>query len=144
MSFLTDEEKSECERVFNYLDKNKDQKLNIEEVILGLGTLGKICSVKEQKKIESKGSLFDLEAFIEICEQKVDFKNLDNNLISYFEILESKERPGYISVKNLKYILKKFDENISDKKIKDIVKEVGEESDEFINIEELVKEMLIK
>ena len=51
MSFLSDEEKNECRKIFNYLDKNKDNKLNLNEVILGLGALGKICTVKEQKKI---------------------------------------------------------------------------------------------
>lgn len=141
MTEITDDDKSECKKVFNYLDTNKDKKLNADEVILGLGALGKICSMKEQKNIRSKAKYFDLEAFINICEEEVNFKNLENNLISYFDILEIKDKKGYINEQDLKFILKKFDENISEKGINDVIKEVGDDSG-YINIELLVKELL--
>lgn len=141
MTEVTDENKSECIKVFNYLDTNKDKKLNADEVILGLGALGKICSLKEQKNIRNKAKYFDLETFINICEEEVNFKNLENNLISYFDILEIKDKKGYINEQDLRFILKKFDENITDKGINDVIKEVGDDSG-YINIEYLVKELL--
>ena len=141
MTEATDEDKSECKKVFNYLDTNKDKKLNADEVILGLGALGKICSMREQKNIRSKAKYFDLEAFINICEEIVNFKNLENNLISFFDILEIKDKKGYINEQDLRFILKKFDENITDKGINDVIKEVGDDSG-YINIEYLVKELL--
>ena len=66
---------------------------------------------------------------------------MENNLISYFDILEIKDKKGYINEQDLRFILKKFDENISEKGINDVIKEVGDDSG-YINIEFLVKELL--
>ena len=144
MTEVSDEDKSECEKVFKYLDTNKDKKLNADEVILGLGALGKICSMKEQKKIRSKAKYFDFDSFINICEQVVNFKKLENNLISYFDVLERKDKKGFINEQDLRFVLKKFDDNITEKGINDVIKELGDDSDGYINIEYLVKELLGK
>ena len=143
MSNFSDEDKNECERIFNYLDKNKDNKLNINQVLLGLAALGKICTYNEQKKIENKYKSYDLNNFLKICAEKVNFRNIDFNLISYFKILESKDKPGYITNENLNFILKKFDENITEKQINDIVREIEDEEGN-INIEQLVSEFINK
>ena len=142
MSGLSEENKKECERIFEHLDKDKENNLDINQVLLGLGALGKICTLKEQKEIENKYGFYDLNNFLNICSEKVDFNNLDSNLISYFRILENKDKPGYISIQNLKFILKKFDENITDKEINEIVREVGDVEEGNVNIEQLVKEFL--
>ena len=144
MSFLSDENKKECERIFNYLDKYKDNRLNVNQVILGLAALGKICSLNETKKIENKSKFYDLQAFLKLCVEIVDFKNMENNLISYIKILESKDKYGYISIQNLSFVLKKFDENITEKEINEIIREVGDEQEGYINIENLLKELLLK
>ena len=60
------------------------------------------------------------------------------------KILESKEKPGFISQKDFIFILKKFNENITDKDINDIIKEVGSNAEGYINLENLAKEMLVK
>ena len=142
MSSLSEENKKECERIFEHLDKHKENNLDINQVLLGLGALGKIWILKEQKEIENKYGFYDLNNFLNICSEKVDFNNLDSNLISYFKFLENKEKPGYISIQNLKFILKKFDEKITDKEINEIVREVGDVEEGNINIEQLVKEFL--
>ena len=144
MSFLSDEERNECKRIFNSLDKNKDNKLNINQVILGLGLLGKTCTYNEQKKIESKSKYYDLDSFINLCAEKVNFKNIDTNIITFFKILECKEKPGYISNQNLVYLLKKFEYNVVDKEINDFIKEIGDDQDGYINIEVLVRGLLLK
>ena len=144
MSVLSEQNRNECERIFNYLDKYKDNRLNSNQVILGLAALGKICSFNEQKKIENKSKFYDLDGFIKLCVEKVDFKNMENNLISYIKILENKDKIGYISIKNLSFVLKKFDENITNKEINEIIREVGDEQEGYINIENLLKELLLK
>ena len=142
MSDLSEEHKKECERIFEHLDTRKENNIDINKVLLGLGALGKICTLKEQKEIENKYGFYDLNNFLNICSEKVDFNNLDSNLISYFRILEKKDKPGYISIQNLKFILKKFDEKITDKEINEIVREVGDVEEGNVNIEQLVKEFL--
>ena len=144
MSFFTDESKSECERIFKYLDKKGDNRLTSNQVILGLGALGKICSSKEQKAIETKSRYYDLDEFINLCKAIVSFNNIDNNLNIYFKNLESKKHPGYVPRKNLDFVLKKFNNNTKEKDINEIIKEIGDEKDEYINIESLVKELLVE
>ena len=114
MSSLTQEQKKECEKLFKFLDKDNDQQLTGREVVIGLGVLGKTCTITEQNKIKN------------------DYTNCDL------------EKPGFISQKDFIFVLKRFFENITDKDINDITKEVGVGDDGYINLEGLAKEMLLK
>ena len=144
MSSLTQEQKEECERLFKFLDKDQDNQLTGRELIIGLGVLGKVCTMAEQKNLISVHSQCDLDTFLNICAEKVNFKNTDIEMVKSFKILESKEKPGFISKKDFIFILKKFNENITDKDINDIIKEVGSNAEGYINLENLAKEMLVK
>ena len=144
MSSLTQEQKEECERLFKFLDQDKDNKITSRELIIGLGVLGKVLTVFEQKNLRNEYHECDLDTFLNICAEKVNFKNVDIELVKSFKILESKEKPGFISQKDFIFILKKFNENITDKDINDIIKEVGSTGDGYINLENLAKEMLLK
>ena len=144
MSSLTQEQKEECERLFKFLDKDNDNKLTSRELIIGLGVLGKVLTVFEQKNLINEHHECDLDTFLNICAEKVNFKNVDIELVKSFKILESKEKPGFISQKDFIFVLKKFNENITDKDINDIIKEVGSTGDGYINLENLAKEMLLK
>ena len=144
MSSLTQEQKEECERLFKFLDKDQDNQLTGRELIIGLGVLGKVCTMAEQKNLINVHSQCDLDTFLNICAEKVNFKNTDIEMVKSFKILESKEKPGFISQKDFIFILKKFNENITDKDINDIIKEVGSNAEGYINLENLAKEMLVK
>ena len=144
MSSLNEEQKHECEKLFKFLDKDQDNQLTSRELILGLGVLGKICTMFEQKSLRNEHQKCDLDTFLNICAEKVDFKKTDIEMVKSFKILESKEKPGYISQRDFIFILKKFNENITDKDINDIIKEVGSTGDGYINLENLAKEMLLK
>ena len=144
MSSLTKEQKDEIERLFKFLDKKKDNLLTGRELIVGLGVLGKVCTIFEQKQLMNQYTECDLDTFMNICAEKVNFKNTDIEMVKSFKILESKEKPGFISQKDFIFILKKFNENITEKDINDIIKEVGSTGDGYINLENLAKEMLLK
>ena len=144
MSSLTQEQKEECERLFKFLDKDQDNQLTGRELIIGLGGLGKVCTMAEQKNLINVHKVCDLDTFLNICAEKVNFKNTDIEMAKSFKILESKEKPGFISQKDFIFILKKFNENITNKDINDIIKEVGSNAEGYINLENLAKEMLVK
>ena len=141
---LSPNEKAECEKLFHYLDKDNDDQLTSRELIVGLGVLGRNTTIVEQKKIEKEHPFCNLETFLEICAEKVKFDEVEISLIKSFSILESKEKPGYISQKDFIYILKQFIKNITSKDINDIIKEVGSDPDGYINLENMAKEMLLK
>ena len=143
MSSLTQEQKEECEKLFKFLDKDKDNQLTGRELIVGLEVIGKVCTMNEKKNLKNENPKCDLDTFMNICAEKVDFKNAEIEKVKSFKILESKEKPGFISQKDFIFILKKFNENITDKDINDIIKEVGSTGDGYINLENLAKEMLL-
>jgi len=139
------DERLEYEKVFNFLDKNKRKKIFASDAILGLGALGKMCSLEERKEIENNSKYYDLESFINLCQEKIEYNNIESNLISLIKSFESKEKPGYIKKQKIFYIIKKydFDRNLKDKKINELVREVSNDiNDDYINIETLVKEFL--
>ena len=139
------DERLEYEKVFNFLDKNKRKKIFASDAILGLGALGKMCSLEERKEIENNSKYYDLESFINLCQEKIEYNDIETNLISIIKSFESKEKPGYIKKQKIFYIIKKydFDRNLKDKKINELVREVSNDiNDDYINIETLVKEFL--
>ena len=141
---LTQEQQHECEKLFKFLDKDKDGQLTSRQVIIGLGVLGKTCTITEQKKIIYDFPSCDLDGFMSLCAEKVTFSEVDAKIVKAFNILESKEKPGYISQRDFIFVLKRFVENITDKDVNDIIKEVGAGPDGYINLENLAKEMLLK
>ena len=139
------DERLEYEKVFNFLDKNKRKKIFASDAILGLGALGKMCSLEERKEIENNSKYYDLESFINLCQEKIEYNNIESNLISLIKSFESKEKPGCIKKQKIFYIIKKydFDRNLKEKKINELVREVSNDiNDDYINIETLVKEFL--
>ena len=141
------EEKLEYERVFKFLDKNNRRRIGANDVIIGLGALGKICSEKEKRKIENNYNYYNLESFINLCKEMIDFNDIENNLMLFLYSYESKEKPGYIDKQKISFIMKKYDfeRHIKDKNINEIIREVTNDTNEnYVNIESLVKEFLIK
>ena len=139
------DERLEYEKVFNFLDKNKRKKIFASEAILGLGALGKICTLEERKEIENNSKYYDLESFINLCQEKIEYNDIETNLISIIKSFESKEKSGYIKKQKMFAIIKKFDfdRNLKEKKINELMREVSNDvNEDYINIETLVKEFL--
>ena len=139
------DERLEYEKVFNFLDKNKRKKIFASDAILGLGALGKICTLEERKEIENNSKYYDLESFINLCQEKIEYNDIETNLISIIKSFESKEKPGYIKKQKMFAIIKKFDfdKYLKEKKINELVKEVSNDvNEDYINIDTLVKEFL--
>ena len=139
------DERLEYEKVFNFLDKNKRKKIFASDAILGLGALGKICTLEERKEIENNSKYYDLESFINLCQEKIEYNDIETNLISIIKSFESKEKPGYIKKQKMFAIIKKFDfdRNLKEKKINELMREVSNDvNEDYINIETLVKEFL--
>lgn len=139
---MDDKQKELCKNIFQFLDKNNDEKISPQELIYGLGILGKNLSNKETKKILKEYFDCDLDGFINICQEKVDFKEADKSMAEAFNIIESKEKPGYISQKDFIFVLRRFNETITDKDVNDIVKEIGEEGG-YISLNKLARDMLV-
>lgn len=128
---------------FNFIDKDKDGILSIQELEYALGVLGTYLKKKEFDELEKESTSYIIEKFLEVCQNKVDYNKIESSMIESFKILES-DKEGFISQKDLISILKKYNEKISDKDIKDIIKEAQPDKNGYININDLAKDMIIK
>ena len=143
MAELTEAQTKECTDVFNFLDKNKDGLLSIKELEYALGVLECKLKQKEYNQFEKESKTFSLERFLEICLEKVDFSKMQDSMVDAFKLFQS-DKPGFIKKKDLIFILKSYNEKITDKDINEIIKEANPDKDGYINYEEFAKEMLIK
>ena len=140
---MNDKQKELCKNIFQFLDKNNDEKISPQEIIYGLGILGKNLSNRETKKILKEYFDCDLDGFINICSEKVDFNMANKSMAESFNIIESKEKPGYISQRDFIFVLRQCNESITDKDINDIVSEIGEEGG-YISLRKLANDMLVQ
>lgn len=143
MAELTEAQTKECTDVFNFLDKNKDGFLSIKELEYALGVLGRKLKQKEYEQFEKETKTFSLERFLEICHEKVDFNKMQDSMVDAFKLFQS-DKPGFIKKNDLIFILKSYNDKITDKDINDIIKEANPDKEGYINYEEFAKEMLIR
>lgn len=144
MSGLTTEQKIDCNEVFDYFDKNKDDKLSIKELEYALGVLGRKLKQKEYEGLAKQSKSFSREEYLDICKDMVNFDETENKLIESFKILESHEHPGKITVKDLTFVLKSLDVKVTQKDINEIIKEANPDKNSLIDYVAFAKEMLLK
>ena len=104
-----------------------------------------VLQKKEGKEIENNSKYYDLESFINLCQEKIEYNDIETNLISIIKSFESKEKPGYIKKQKIFVIIKKFDfdRKLKEKMINELVREVSNDvNEDYIDIETLVKEFL--
>ncbi|MCQ2820468.1 MAG: EF-hand domain-containing protein [archaeon] len=139
---MNEDQKQQCTEVFNFLDEEKKGVLNKLQVEYGLGMLGKRLRKKDLEKVAGSGGI-DLDNFIEICQNNVDFSQVDNSLINAFKIFDP-DNSGFITKKDLATILKSYQPEISKKDIDNITKEANPDSDGKIDYIQFAKDMLAK
>lgn len=139
---LNDEQKAQCTEIFQLIDKKKTGQLTMIQLEYALGVLGKQIRKKDLQKIYGDGEI-NLEKFFEICEQQVDFNQVENSLIDAFKILDPKNT-GYITTKDLAFVLRHYQEEISKKDIDNIIKEANPDPDGKIDYVQFAKDMLAK
>jgi Ca2+-binding EF-hand superfamily protein len=143
MSEFTEQQIKECQDVFNFMDKDEDGKLSVKEVEYALGVLGRKMRIKEMQEISKKGKSFSFDDFLGICKDKVDMEKVTDSMVKAFKIFES-EKPGLMKKNDLIFVLRLYNEKITDKDVNDIVKESNPDKDGYIDFNEFAKEMLLK
>ena len=84
MSYVdyTKEDLIKIKEMFDFLDKNKEGGLNIEDLKLAVIGLGGELTVKEITEIKNQKELFDFEDLVSICKQKrINISDLENKLL---------------------------------------------------------------
>ena len=142
MSYIeyTKEDLNKIQEMFNFLDKNKEGSLSIDDIKLGVVGLGGELTNKEVNHLKSQKDFFDLNDFITICQKKgVKLNKLEDKLLLAFSLLEV-DKKGFIPSSSIVALLK--NDGISDKEIQQLLNEAKPDSDNNINYRNFAKEIL--
>ena len=134
------EDLNRIKEMFNFLDKNKEGIISVEDLNLGIIGLGGELSGKEISELINMKDQYDLEDFISICQKKrININEIENKLLLAFSLLET-DKKGYIPSSSLITLLK--NDKIPDKEIQQLINEAKPDSDNNIEYKNFVKEML--
>ena len=142
MSFrgYSKEDLKRIKEMFNFLDKNNQGGITIEDLKLGIIGLGGELTAKEVGELKNQKEIYDLEDFVSICQQKnININELENKLLLAFSLLEV-DKKGYVPSSSLVALLK--NDKVPDKEIQQLINEA--KPDKYNNIEyrNFVKEIL--
>ena len=142
MSFkgYSKEELNKIKEMFDFLDKNKEGVLSVEDLNLGIIGLGGELNAKEIAELKSRKDTYDLDDFISICQnKKININELEDKLLMAFSLLEI-DKKGYVPSSSLITLLK--NDKVPDKEIQQLIYEAKPDQNNNIDYKSFVKEML--
>ena len=143
MSILTEEKIKECKRIFDLIDKDKDAKINSEELGPALRVCGASPSQQELDMLIDNSNLITFEKFIDIYEKLINNQDSEDDIINELKKLD-KNGTGNITVNDLKNLLLNFGEVLTKEEIDDVIQEANADKSGNINIEKFAKILLGK
>ena len=82
MSILTEEKIKECKIIFDLIDKDKDAKINSEELGPALRVCGASPSQQELDMLIDNSNLITFEKFIDIYEKLINNQDSEDDIIN--------------------------------------------------------------
>ena len=143
MSILTEEKIKECKIIFDLIDKDKDAKINSEELGPALRVCGASPSQQELDMLIDNSNLITFEKFIDIYEKLINNQDSEDDIINELKKLD-KNGTGNITVNDLKSLLANYGEVLTKEEIDDIIQEANADKSGNINIEKFAKILLGK
>ena len=147
MSILTEEKIKECKIIFDLIDKDKDAKINSEELGPALRVCGASPSQQElEMAIQGSGdqsNLINFEKFIDIYEKLINNQDSEEDIINELKKLD-KNGSGTITVNDLRNLLANYGDVLTKEEVDDVVQEANADKNGKINIEKFAKILLGK
>ena len=133
-------ELNKIKEMFDFLDKNKEGFLSVEDLNLGIIGLGGELNTREIAELKSRKDSYDLDDFISICQKKnININELEDKLLMAFSLLEI-DKKGYVPSSSLITLLK--NDKVPDKEIQQLIYEAKPDQNNNIDYKSFVKEML--
>ena len=139
MSKFNDNDIEYIKNVFDFVNENNEDYINFNDLKKGIITLGGELSEKEEENLKLNKNKFNFEDFINICQVKqININELSNKLLSAFKLLETNQF-GYINKNKIESLL---NNNINEREMNLLIKELNPDENGNINYEEFTKEMI--
>ena len=137
---------NEYKSIFDEYDKNKDGFIDKKELKLILNRIDKNLSQNEINdvfdQISSSGKGIDFDDFLEFLNEiqtnKQENKTNVDEIITAFQYFD-RDHNGYISIKEMKYILTSLGEKMSENEVKEIFDNCDLNKDGKIDYKEFTK-----
>ncbi|KAK3581943.1 hypothetical protein CHS0354_007065 [Potamilus streckersoni] len=146
---LTEKEEQELKQTFELFDKNKDGRISSEELGCVLRTLGHSCSKQEIEDMirnvdSNENGYVEFDEFLTMMRRAKANILVDHDLSKDPKDAEKREAfrvfdmdgNGYIDKHELRYVMRRLGENLSDDDIKAMFKEADLNGDGLIDYDE--------
>lgn len=140
---LSDDELTECLEIFEFLDKNHDKRIDLDEFFLGENSIGLNLSEHELEVLIHKfgklsESYLTFEEFIEFYKEcMLTHEVSKNEVIKMFNNADL-NKDGYLDLCDLKYMLITQGEIVSQDEIHSLLRDYDRNQDGKLNIDEFM------
>lgn len=144
-SKLTEEQIEDFKRAFLLFDKDGNGRITADELIDVMVSLGQKPSESEAEAMiqqadqDGDGSI-DFMEFLEVMASKMGEKSFEDDLREAFQLFD-RDSNGYISKRELTFVMTSLGEQITDTAVENMIKEVDLDGDGRVNYEEFLRIM---
>jgi calmodulin len=145
---LLEEKSREVKEAFDMFDRDKDGKININELSNVMKALGYNLTEKEVSEImgendnDNDGKL-KLEEVLFLVNNRSKEIDTEDELIEAFRLFD-KEGKGYIGIDEIKHLLLMLGESMSNEEIEEIITQADLDGDGKVSYQDFAKLMLLK
>ena len=145
---ISKDKEKEIKNIFEKFDSNKDGYVNSSELANIIKSINinvsdeELLEIIQEIELEVNGEI-NFEYFLSIVKRRENDIDTEEELLNAFKVFD-KEGNGLINLNELKHIMLKVCNNISESEINEMLKEADTDMDGYINYEEFVRSILTK
>ena len=145
---ISKDKEKEIKNIFEKFDSNKDGYVNSTELANIIKSINinvsdeELLEIIQEIELEVNGEI-NFENFLSIVKRRENDIDTEEELLNAFKVFD-KEGNGLINLNELKHIMLKVCNNISESEINEMLKEADTDMDGYINYEEFVRSILTK
>lgn len=145
---ISKDKEKEIKNIFEKFDSNKDGYVNSSELANIIKSINinvsdeELLEIIQEIELEINGEI-NFENFLSIVKRRENDIDTEEELLNAFKVFD-KEGNGLINLNELKHIMLKVCNNISESEINEMLKEADTDMDGYINYEEFVRSILTK
>nr|XP_060632377.1 calmodulin-A-like [Anolis sagrei ordinatus] len=145
---FSEEQVSEFKEAFLLFDKDGDGAITSQELGTVMRSLGQNPTEAELqemiRKLDTDGNgMVDFPEFLNLLARRMKNADSEDEVRKAFQVFD-KDGNGYVSAAELRHIMTKLGEKLTDEEVEEMIKEADVDGDGQVNYEEFVRIMSCK